>query len=97
MRSVGLKALKNKLSEYVRLAAGGETILVTNRDSVVAEIVPPQLGRSPFLNDAPLAELVREGWLAPPVHGGRAAQPPRKPVMILRALMQEMDQDREDR
>ena len=25
MRSVGLKLLKNKLSEYVRLAAGGET------------------------------------------------------------------------
>ena len=96
MRSVGLKVLKNKLSEYVRLAAGGETILVTNRDSVVAEIVPPQLGRSPFLNDAPLAELVREGWLAPPVLGG-SASPPRKPVMILRALMQEMDQDREDR
>ena len=29
MRSVGLKILKNKLSEYVRLAAGGEVVLVT--------------------------------------------------------------------
>jgi hypothetical protein len=29
MRSVGLKkGLKNKLSEYVRLAAAGETVLV---------------------------------------------------------------------
>ena len=28
MRSVGIKVLKNKLSEYVRLAAGGETVLV---------------------------------------------------------------------
>lgn len=41
MRSVGLKVLKNKLSEYVRIAAGGETVLVTDRDRVVAEIVPP--------------------------------------------------------
>jgi antitoxin (DNA-binding transcriptional repressor) of toxin-antitoxin stability system len=41
MRSVGLKTLKNKLSEYVRLAAGGETVLVTDRDRVVAEIGPP--------------------------------------------------------
>ena len=49
MRSVGLKVLKNKLSEYVRLAAGGETVLVTDRDRVVAEIVPPQAGRSPLL------------------------------------------------
>ena len=46
MRAVGLKTLKNKLSEYVRLAAGGETVLVTDRDRVVAEIVPPRPGRS---------------------------------------------------
>jgi len=41
MRAVGLKTLKNKLSEYVRLVAGGETVLGTDRDRVVAEIVPP--------------------------------------------------------
>jgi antitoxin (DNA-binding transcriptional repressor) of toxin-antitoxin stability system len=52
MRSVGLKILKNKLSEYVRLAAGGETILITDRDRVVAEIVPPQPGRSPLLAES---------------------------------------------
>ena len=63
MRSVGLKILKNKLSEYVRLAAGGETILITDRDRVVAEIVPPQPGRSPLLADAQLAEAIREGGL----------------------------------
>jgi len=38
MRAVGLKVLKNKLSEYVRLAASGETVLVTDRDRVVAEL-----------------------------------------------------------
>jgi antitoxin (DNA-binding transcriptional repressor) of toxin-antitoxin stability system len=42
MRSVGLKTLNNKLREYVRLTAGGETVLVTDRDRVVAEIGPPQ-------------------------------------------------------
>jgi len=36
MRSVGIKALNSRLSEYVRLAASGETILVTDRDRVVA-------------------------------------------------------------
>jgi antitoxin (DNA-binding transcriptional repressor) of toxin-antitoxin stability system len=36
MRSVGLKVLKNKLSEYVRLARQGETVLVMDRDQVVA-------------------------------------------------------------
>jgi len=96
MRSVGLKVLKNKLSEYVRLAAGGETVLVTDRDHVVAEIVPPQAGRSSVLADALLAEAVREGWLTPPVLASDGP-PPRKPVMTFRQLMQDLQRDREDR
>ena len=36
MRAVGIKALKNRLSEYVRVAASGETVLVTDRDQIVA-------------------------------------------------------------
>ena len=66
MKSVGLKVLKNKLSEYVRLAERGETVLVTDRDRVVAEIVPPERTRSPVLADALLAEAVRQGWITPP-------------------------------
>ena len=58
MRSVGVKVLKNKLSEYLRLAASGETVLVTDRDRVVAELIPPREGRSPMLADALLAEAV---------------------------------------
>ena len=38
MRAVGLKVLKNRLSEYVRLAASGETVLVTDRERIVAEL-----------------------------------------------------------
>jgi prevent-host-death family protein len=47
MKAVGLKVLKNKLSEYVRLAEHGETVLVTDRDRVVAEIVPPEKDSEP--------------------------------------------------
>jgi antitoxin (DNA-binding transcriptional repressor) of toxin-antitoxin stability system len=94
MRSVGLKVLKNKLSEYVRLAAGGETVLVTDRDRVVAELVPPQAGRSPVLSDALLAQAVREGWLTPPTLVG-TEPPPRKPVMPFSELMRELQRDRE--
>src|SRR5215813_6549240 len=83
MRSVGLKVLKNELSEYVRRAAGGETVLVTDRDRVVAEIVPPQAGRSPLLRDALLAEAMRAGWLTPPALTG-GGPPPRRPIMTLR-------------
>jgi len=38
MRKVGLKILKNKLSEYIRPAAAGETVVVTDRGHAVAKI-----------------------------------------------------------
>jgi antitoxin (DNA-binding transcriptional repressor) of toxin-antitoxin stability system len=67
MRSVGIKMLKNKLSEYVRLAAAGETVLITDHDKVVAQITAPDATRSPVLADALLAEAVRNGWVTPPL------------------------------
>jgi antitoxin (DNA-binding transcriptional repressor) of toxin-antitoxin stability system len=96
MRAVGLKVLKNKLSEYVRLAAGGETVLVTDRDRVVAELVPPQAGRSALLADARLAEAVRRGWLAPPTLPAGEI-PPRLPVAPFETLMDELAADRDGR
>jgi len=96
MRAVGLKTLKNKLSEYVRLVANGETVLVTDRDRVVAELSPPRAGRSELLGDAMLAEAMRRGWVTPPALVG-AAPPPRKPIMAFRALMEELQRDRDER
>jgi antitoxin (DNA-binding transcriptional repressor) of toxin-antitoxin stability system len=96
MRAVGLKILKNKLSEYVRLAQGGETILVTDRDRVVAEIVPPREGRGPAVADAVLGELVRKGWVTPPARP-LTAPPPRAPVAAFADLMRELEGDRADR
>jgi antitoxin (DNA-binding transcriptional repressor) of toxin-antitoxin stability system len=96
MRVVGLKVLKNRLSEYVRLAAGGERVLVTDRDRVVAELVPPQSGTAELAADAVLANAVRSGWLRPPVLPGGTV-PPRAPVAPLADLLQELDRDRADR
>ena len=96
MRAVGLKILKNKLSEYVRLAASGETVLVTDRDRVVAELVPPSPGRSPSVADATLAELVRSGFMTPAAIGP-GGHVPRKPVARLNQLLDELARDREDR
>lgn len=96
MRAVGLKTLKNKLSEYVRLAEGGETILVTDRDKVVAELVPPRASRSPLLADALLADAVRRGWITPPSIVA-LTPPPRAPVAPLRRVLQDLDEQRADR
>ncbi len=93
MRTVGLKILKNKLSEYVRLAAAGETVVVTDRGRAVAEIVPPR--REP---ESVIERGVREGWIRP---AQRPFQPlpPRKPIpgYTLEQLLADLDRDREDR
>jgi antitoxin (DNA-binding transcriptional repressor) of toxin-antitoxin stability system len=96
VRAVGLKVLKNRLSEYVRLAASGETVLITDRDRVVAELIPPAPGRGDAVDDAVLAELVRAGCLTPPLlgPGGRV---PRSPVARLATILEELDRDRSDR
>jgi antitoxin (DNA-binding transcriptional repressor) of toxin-antitoxin stability system len=96
MRAVGLKVLKNRLSEYVRLAASGERVLVTDRDRVVAELTPPQGGPETSVSNAMLAEAVARGWLTPPLMT-RQGPPPRRPVTSGQALLDELDRDRTER
>ena len=85
------------MSAYVRLAAAGETILVTDRDRVVAEIVPPRVERSPILADALLADAVRKGWLRPPALLGSGVPRAPAPVMKLEGLLRALDDLRSDR
>lgn len=65
MRTVGLDVLKNKLSEYVRMASRRETILITDLDVVVAQLVPPKQEREGSTPDPMLADAIREGLFAP--------------------------------
>lgn len=95
MRTVGLKVLKNKLSEYVRLAEGGEVVLVTDRDRVVAELRPPH-DRTELASDAHLADLMRRGLMSAPLIV-REGPPPRLPVAPLATLLTELDADRHER
>ena len=41
MKVVGIRELKNRLSEYIRLVRNGERVLVTDRGVIVAEIRQP--------------------------------------------------------
>ena len=97
MRRVGLKILKNKLSEYVRLAATGETILVTDREKVVAELIPPQHGHDVMAENEWIAEQVRKGIIKPAKLPPGPPPRPRHPVMSFDELMKEIERDREDR
>lgn len=60
MRTVGIRDLKDHLSEYVRRVRAGEDLLVTSHGEVVAELRPPDPDRG---EAAPrgLRELLRNG------------------------------------
>ena len=67
MKSVGVKQLKARLSEYLRLVRTGETVLITDRDEVVAEIRPPHRQRQTELSvEERLQVLAEAGELTRP-------------------------------
>jgi len=97
VRTVGLKVLKNRLSEYVRLAAQGERVLIADRDRVVAELVPPEPGRAERVSDAVLAGLVRDGLVTPALTPGRPLQIHHPRGAKLAEVLAELEADRGER
>jgi prevent-host-death family protein len=79
MRTVGLKTLKNNLSEYVRAAASGETIIITDRGRPVAEINPARQVPDRYTDHPVLARGIREGWITP-ARITDGSPPPRNPI-----------------
>lgn len=96
MRCIGVKTLKNKLGEYLRLVAAGESILVTDRDRVIAELIPPREGRALLGSDALLSDAVRKGWITPAVLASHVP-PPRLPVDQIQNVLKELEADRGER
>ena len=97
MTTVGIKALKNDLSKHIRAAAAGETVLVTDRGKIVAQIVPPPAAdESGTHAEREWAAMIREGLITP-ARNPMSGPPPRMPIMSFEDLMAELAADREDR
>jgi prevent-host-death family protein len=67
MITAGIKDLKNKLSHYLREVKKCEKILITDRDQVIATILPVERGEE----DSKLLSLVKEGFAS--WRGGKPA------------------------
>ena len=99
MKVVGIKQLNARLSEYIRLAKRGETVLVTERDVVVAELRPAR--RQPPVADGleeALEALSASGQLTRAVQHKDGwtwrSQGLGLPRETVRALLEELRQDR---
>ncbi|HLI33393.1 MAG TPA: type II toxin-antitoxin system prevent-host-death family antitoxin [Solirubrobacteraceae bacterium] len=89
MSSVGVADLRQNLSRYLRRAAAGERLLVTDRNRPVAELGPP-----PSTGEA-LDRLIAEGRLARPSR--RVLPEPLQLAGDLRALSRALDEIRGER
>ncbi len=99
MKAVGIKQLKARLSEYLRLVKAGETVLVTEREEVVAEIRPARrqpaqsgdleaiLDRLAEAGELTRASQGRQGWTWAPRGLGL-------PVAAVEELLDELRADR---
>lgn len=64
-RTAGIREAKAHLSEFIHRVAEGETVLITDRGRVVAQLSPP--GSSPVGAEDKLASLVLERLARPPL------------------------------
>ena len=61
VKRVGIRELKNRLSEYLRQVRNGEEILVTDRGEVVAELRKPGSGHPAAARFPGIAAMARRG------------------------------------
>jgi len=93
VKTVGIRELKNRLSEYIRQVRSGQNVLVTDRGEVVAELTPPGHGASDGDVPPALAALAKRGLVTLGVRGGADLYPPlprkRKPRATAAQLLDE--------
>ena len=98
MKTVGIRELKNRLSEYVRQVRSGENVLVTDRGEVVAELVPPGKGAMEESGiPSGLVTLSRKGLLTLGAANRAELYPKLPPALKPYRVAQLLDEERGDR
>jgi antitoxin (DNA-binding transcriptional repressor) of toxin-antitoxin stability system len=97
MKTAGVREVKDRFSEFLRMVKGGEEILITDRGEVIAKLGPPgsAIGDSEYPQ---LEALIRQGR----VSRGAPNRPdlytsPRHGSISREELQRLIDAEREDR
>ena len=93
MSTVGLRELKNKLSKYVARARSGESVSITDRGIIVAELNPAKRHSRTGEPAATVEDLRRKGIL----YGGgpnKANVYPPMPRALKRSVSSLLDEER---
>ena len=96
--TIGVRELKSGLSSYLRRVRNGETIDITDRGQVVAELAPRRALSEPEI-EARIAELERQGHVRPPRSRDRTFLRELRgaPGLTWESVKRELDRSREDK
>jgi prevent-host-death family protein len=97
MKTAGIRELKNHLSAYIREVENGETVLVTDRGRVVAELRPPgeRERAAPPPGNLAYRRLVHAGMLRPAARARSVRLADRPVYRLARGMAQDLvDQER---
>lgn len=97
MKSVGLRELKNRLSEFVRDVRSGEPVLITDRGDVVAEMIPPGRPENEPAVPSVLTALARKGLITLGSPNEPSAYPELPPALKHRPASELLDAERGER
>ena len=95
MKTVGVRALKNRLSEYLRMVQAGESLAVTKRGVVVARLVPPDVRGETAEEELHRMALAGEARLGKPNRPDLYRRQPR--LLSEKAIQEALDWTRGER
>jgi antitoxin (DNA-binding transcriptional repressor) of toxin-antitoxin stability system len=94
MKTVGVRELKNRLSEYLREVRSGESVLITDRGEVIAELSSPGQGLAEGSVPAGLLTLAKRGLVTLGSPGGGAEYRPLPRGRRKRSAAKLLDEER---
>ena len=97
MKAVGVRVLKNRLSQYLRDVRAGESVLVTDRGEVVAELGPPGHLSAPSGVPPGLHALAQQGLATIGRPNDRTAYRPLRSAVAPGRAAALLAEEREDR
>jgi prevent-host-death family protein len=96
MKVVGVRELKDRLSEYLRMARSGEEVIVTDRGEVIAELRKVDPSKSTTQLDPNLMASVSQGSISLGAANDPAVYPQMPRLMKRHSVLQLLEEERRE-
>ena len=96
MKTVGIRELKDRLSQYLRMARSGEEVVVTDRGEAIAELRKVEPSKSANQLDPDLLASVSKGSISLGAPNDPAVYPQMPRLMKRHSVLQLLEEERSE-